>query len=301
MKKKVRKLFFMVILFIMLFSISMVYGEKKIDPIFLSATQVEEKGSFDIGIDTSLFEQEEITIRIQTDKQLEKPDVMEEDGVTTVDNIYQEKEVTIQAMKNIGIVLIRYCIPEQVKSEEQIHLTVTILSEEEVIYTKQLEVTVIEKDNEAEDENKEDKQSGQQENIQEQGNGEEKMIQNNNKTTMTEIPNNKNINNIKNSVQTNGKVAQTITYAGSSNNYLTSLSVEDKQIAFNKTKNTYFVSIEKEQTNINVNCETEESTARVCIYGDNDLKEGLNKVLITVTAENGSVRNYRIYVTRGEV
>ena len=105
----------------------------------------------------------------------------------------------------------------------------------------------------------------------------------------------------KTGIQTNGQMIETVSYTGSSNNYLSSLTVEEKEITFNKTQNTYFISIPEEQTNIKVNYETEESTAKVCIYGNTELKEGLNKVLITVTAENGSVRNYRIYVIRGEI
>lgn len=42
----------------------------------------------------------------------------------------------------------------------------------------------------------------------------------------------------------------------------------------------------------------EVSDAIVTIYGNTDLQDGKNKIIISVTAVDGSVRNYRIYVTK---
>ena len=40
------------------------------------------------------------------------------------------------------------------------------------------------------------------------------------------------------------------------------------------------------------------SKSNVVITGNTNLKVGVNKVLVTVNAENGSSRVYRIFVTR---
>lgn len=93
---------------------------------------------------------------------------------------------------------------------------------------------------------------------------------------------------------------QTVTYNGSQNNYLSSLSVTNYSLntEFNKTNNTYFISVGADVTNIDISYEENDSTQTVKIYGNKNLSVGLNKVLISVTAENGSVREYRIYVTK---
>lgn len=94
-----------------------------------------------------------------------------------------------------------------------------------------------------------------------------------------------------------------ITYNGSGNNYLSNLEISGYSLnkAFSKDNNTYFVNISDTSVDfidISVSCEDDE--ASVCIYGNEDLKSGLNKILINVTAENGNVRTYRVYVTIGE-
>lgn len=92
----------------------------------------------------------------------------------------------------------------------------------------------------------------------------------------------------------------TTTYQGSYNNYLESLSVTDYdfQSDFQKTYDTYFVTVPNDVTDVTVNAEADDSDATVAVTGNSDLEVGINKVLISVTAENGNVRTYRIYVTR---
>ena len=93
----------------------------------------------------------------------------------------------------------------------------------------------------------------------------------------------------------------TVTYNGDSNNYLSSLSVDGYELspAFLKTSNTYFIEVENDISDITVNATAEDSTATVTVYGNTNLQEGKNKVLISVTADNGDVKTYRIYVTKG--
>lgn len=100
----------------------------------------------------------------------------------------------------------------------------------------------------------------------------------------------------------NGGAAEVVTYKGSRNNYLSSLTVSDNTFSpqFLKENTTYFMTVKNDVTSLSVNAEAEDSTSTVKIYGNSDLSIGENKILISVTAENGNVRTYRIYVTREE-
>lgn len=91
------------------------------------------------------------------------------------------------------------------------------------------------------------------------------------------------------------------TYKGSQNNYLKSLSITgvDFKNEFKKTTVDYFARLENSSLDkVTVNAVAEDSSAIVTIYGNTNLKSGTNKILINVTADNGSVRTYRIYLTK---
>ena len=93
---------------------------------------------------------------------------------------------------------------------------------------------------------------------------------------------------------------ETNTYNGESNNYLTSLSVQGYNFTteFSKTKTTYFVNVANDVTSLQINTEAEDENATVTVYGNESIKSGQNKILISVTAENGDVKTYRIYVNK---
>ncbi len=95
-------------------------------------------------------------------------------------------------------------------------------------------------------------------------------------------------------------LSQGTTYQGSSNNYLSSLSVTGYELnnTFDKTTNDYFISVPENVNSINVNVTKEDSSATVTTYGNTNLVSGQNKVIINVTAQDGSVRTYRVYVTK---
>lgn len=95
-------------------------------------------------------------------------------------------------------------------------------------------------------------------------------------------------------------LTKTETYQGSQNNYLESLSIEGVEFEnfFKKTMADYFASVEEDVNDVTVKATAEDSSAIVTIYGNTDLHEGKNKILINVTADDGSVRTYRIYVTK---
>lgn len=92
----------------------------------------------------------------------------------------------------------------------------------------------------------------------------------------------------------------TVTYKGSDNNYLKKLSVNGYTLnrKFCKENTTYFITVDEKTEEIEIKAIAEDDEAIVCIYGNKELKSGTNKILITVTAENGNIRNYRVYVTK---
>lgn len=92
-----------------------------------------------------------------------------------------------------------------------------------------------------------------------------------------------------------------VTYAGSWDNYLETLSVDgyDFTNKFNKIRDTYFITIPEDVTSVTVNADPSDSSANVAVTGNSDIPKGRSKILVSVTADDGSVRLYRIYVDRG--
>lgn len=105
---------------------------------------------------------------------------------------------------------------------------------------------------------------------------------------------------LKTANNTISSLSQDTTYQGSQNNYLSNLSITGVELenGFKKTTSTYFAKVDENTTSVTVNASPEESTSIVTVYGNNNLESGKNKVLINVTAENGSVRTYKIYITK---
>ena len=91
---------------------------------------------------------------------------------------------------------------------------------------------------------------------------------------------------------------ETAVYNGSNNNYLSTIEItgETLNTTFNKENTTYFVQTSG-KTELDINATAEDDGAKIQVAGNKDLKTGDNKILISVTAENGDVRYYRIFVT----
>lgn len=94
--------------------------------------------------------------------------------------------------------------------------------------------------------------------------------------------------------------SSTVTYAGSWDNYLDSLSVEGYEFTqtFNKIRDTYFLTVPDSVTSLEVSATPSDSSAIVAIAGNSDLNSSRNKIMVNVTADDGSVRVYRIIVDR---
>lgn len=84
----------------------------------------------------------------------------------------------------------------------------------------------------------------------------------------------------------------------SNNTYLKILQISDYKLEFNKDTFEYNLEVESNVTKLNIKYETEDTKAEATIDGNNDFKEGLNKINILVTAENGETATYVINVTK---
>lgn len=82
----------------------------------------------------------------------------------------------------------------------------------------------------------------------------------------------------------------------STNNFLSSLSVDGYSISptFKKDVLTYNLEVENDVNKIKVNAAKEDSTASVTGTGERSVSEGMNKIEVKVTAQNGNVRTYVI-------
>ena len=89
----------------------------------------------------------------------------------------------------------------------------------------------------------------------------------------------------------------------SSDNNLSKLGVEGYSItpAFNKNTTTYSLEVENEVTSIKVTGTKSDSKASTKGLGDHSLEEGVNKIEVKVTAQNGNSKTYVINVTRKEL
>lgn len=178
--------------------------------------------------------------------------------------------------------------------------------------TKQVEITIIEKNtdnmddkNKKDNKNEEDKNQENNENNEQQDSKQNENAKKNNnqneniqEKTIGSANVVKNTSNNGESIKGTNEQTDTAIYKGSNNNYLTSLEIEGVQLTsdFNKEKSTYFATVENIKT-ITVKANAEDDSSKVIITGTS-LKNGDNKVLISVTAENGDVRYYRIYITK---
>jgi hypothetical protein len=87
----------------------------------------------------------------------------------------------------------------------------------------------------------------------------------------------------------------------SSNNNLKSLEVENTKITFNKTRTEYTDAVSNKVEKIVIKAVAEDDKATVTGTGTYDLVVGLNSFVITVTAENGSKKEYKININREEI
>ena len=84
----------------------------------------------------------------------------------------------------------------------------------------------------------------------------------------------------------------------SSNNNLYSLTIEGYEIDFDKNKLEYEITVGSDVTSLDISAVVEGYGAWVKIEGNENFKEGENIVSITVYAEDGSAKTYKIKVNK---
>lgn len=90
----------------------------------------------------------------------------------------------------------------------------------------------------------------------------------------------------------------TIENKKSNNNYLSSITLSNGNIDFNKEILEYNVSVLYDIDNIEVTAVPEDNKSKVEISGNNNLEVGSNKISILVTSEDNSTREYIINIER---
>lgn len=85
----------------------------------------------------------------------------------------------------------------------------------------------------------------------------------------------------------------------SANNYLSSLEVDGYKLSpsFNKNTTKYNISVPNDVNEVKISGKADDKEAAVSGLGKHDVKEGKNRIDITVTAENGNKKTYTINVT----
>lgn len=103
----------------------------------------------------------------------------------------------------------------------------------------------------------------------------------------------------KSSSSNNNKPSVDVNKKYSSNNYLKSLSIEGYELepVFNKETLEYNVTLKVDTTSINVLAEKEDNTAFIKGIGEVPVNDGPNTIIVTVVAENGNERQYKINAT----
>lgn len=297
--------------------------------ISLATTENEEKTFFEVD-NTDISLGDDLLININTDKidyenfkvvvtsNIKMDEVtMTKDSIDGAEvNVESNEEITLIGNKstmNVNQITLKYNITDNVTVGAKLIFTakLTNLDDETIAeLSKEITVNVVEKQN-SEDQNT----TGGQTNEVGNNSSIDKNIQNTNQNSTlngAQTVNMQSSANITSTKSINSQISgstmgvsgaststqETVVYNGSSNNYLSKLEVSGYNLNtnFSKTNSTYFITA-KDTTSLNITATAEDSTATVKVYGDEELTEGTNKVLISVTAENGNVRTYRIYVT----
>lgn len=93
-------------------------------------------------------------------------------------------------------------------------------------------------------------------------------------------------------------VIEPVTYYYSSNNYLQLLEISGYEIDFERNTYEYKISVDSDVTELDIRAVAEDTGSRVEITGNENFKVGENIVTITVTAENGEIREYKLIVDK---
>lgn len=201
---------------------------------------------------------------------------------------YNNEEISFDYCVNcssLKTISLNYKLPTDIEIGNKITFNVQLINKDntEEVMNYRGDVTVIESPK------KEEEETGEK----------EKIIEEKNMNKRSSFSGSINFSNSFSS-STGTKSNVSTTYKGSSNNYLKTISIKGYKLnkSFIKERLTYFVTVPNNVKSLNISTTRENSNAFVNISGNSNFSVGINKVLITVTAQDGRVRNYRIYVTR---
>ena len=96
----------------------------------------------------------------------------------------------------------------------------------------------------------------------------------------------------------NASLTVSMTAPKSTNNYLSSLTVDKGTLRFNKNITSYSLVVDNNVTDITITATAEDSKAIVSGAGKKKLNVYANTFYITVTAENGAKKSYAVVVNR---
>ena len=118
--------------------------------------------------------------------------------------------------------------------------------------------------------------------------------------TPTTPSNNTNTNSNSATKTATKRTSSSTTSTKSSNAYLSKLQINQEGLTpnFNKNKTSYAVTVGENVNDLKVTAVAEDSKSKVAISGNTGLKNGDNKVYITVTAQDGTKKVYTITVTK---
>lgn len=110
---------------------------------------------------------------------------------------------------------------------------------------------------------------------------------------------NQNTNNGASNLNTQNK-KDNVTQSKSSNANLKSLRLDVEGISpiFDKNITQYYLTIPNEISNISVIAEAEEQSANVQVSGNTEIQNGTSQIKISVTAEDGTIKEYVVDVTK---
>lgn len=84
----------------------------------------------------------------------------------------------------------------------------------------------------------------------------------------------------------------------SSNVLLSALVIDNYKIEFSPLNTEYYVTLKNDETSLDIDVTTQDPLATFTISNNNNFADGQNKIVITVKAEDGTTKEYKIIVTK---
>ena len=310
MNKKI-KIGISILLIIIMVSIHVSYAISNQKEFFkVNKENLSPEETLEMTFDISNIEYNQFKILLSSSVNPSEIYTKDEENLTLESN---DNAISIDVDKekiNLDQITLYYPIPKEMQIDSKIQFTVKVITNnetEEIIREETKVITIVEK---PEDKNKPNEENTPKEDKQgennKSNNSQEMPSREQNNNSILNQNSKSNITNQKTSISGNmsfgssgleTKTENQDTYNGSNNNYLSSLEVEGVELntSFNKEKGTYFINTNN-TNGLNVIATAEDSTAKVCVVGNDNIQSGSNKILISVTAENGNIRYYRIFV-----